>query len=286
MTVERQKENLSVDKKAVVARILCCPDCESELSSTLKCPSCSRSFMPQEDGIISALPARMEAVSQNKDSIKKVIDTSGPGQHGETIVLYEKAFHDEQAAYYDKLFANPLPLSEYYKRLVRHQIYSYIRRQQQRCVVDLCCGTGKSSMALVERGLLVVGLDVSREMLRVYRQKCKENANLILIHADASHPPLRKGSCDAITMIGGLHHIQERAECVASCCDALAANGLFILHEPLQTGKTSKIAVLLENFYALTDPGRVWAAVTGSVVKGPGLGAEGGGAPKFRFLSL
>jgi ubiquinone/menaquinone biosynthesis C-methylase UbiE len=260
-TIPQQQNNFAKDKLAAVARMLVCPDCGQGLDAALRCPSCGRSFVPEADGIISALPKRMSAERQDKDTIKKIIDTAGAGDHGETIVLYEKAFHDEQAAYYDKLFANPLPLSEYYRRLVRRQIYAHVRGRSS--VVDLCCGTGKSSMPLVERGMLVVGMDVSREMLHVYRQKCDAQGrkNVILIHADASHPPLRNGSCEAITMIGGLHHIQERAESVNACCQALAENGLFILHEPLHTGKTSGIAVFVENLYALADLPRVWRAL-------------------------
>src|SRR5215831_2307187 len=105
-SIPQQKKNFAMDKLAAVARILACPDCGPGLDAALRCPSCGRSFAPEADGIISALPKRMSGVRQDKDAIKKIIDTAGAGDHGETIVLYEKAFHDEQAAYYDKLFAN------------------------------------------------------------------------------------------------------------------------------------------------------------------------------------
>jgi SAM-dependent methyltransferase len=203
----------------------------------------------------------MEHSLQDKNQIQSAIGATGPGEHGERVVLYEQAFHDEQASYYDKLFADPLPLLVYYQRLISRQIYSYVR--QQPFVVDLCCGTGKSSLPLVERGIFVVAVDVSREMLRIYKRKCDEKGyrNVLFIHADASRPPLQPDSCGAITMIGGLHHIQDREGSIHHCHRALAKNGLLILHEPVQTGHTSPVARFLENLYAATDPGRAWRAV-------------------------
>jgi ubiquinone/menaquinone biosynthesis C-methylase UbiE len=242
-------------------QILCCPDCRGDLDADLLCMSCGRSLTPGEDGIIGALPLSMLKVQPGREHLQNVIAESAPAEQGAAIVLYEKAFHDDQARYYDKVFADPLPLGAYYKRLVHRHIYSYVR--QKSFVIDLCCGTGKSSLPLAERGLPVVGIDVSIEMLRVYKRKCDAHAtdNVLLVHADASRPPLRKASCGAITLIGGLHHIPQREECVQICCNALTAGGMLIVHEPLKTGKTSAISALLNNLYAAADPVRVWAAV-------------------------
>src|SRR5712692_6876785 len=124
------------DKIALAARILCCPDCEADLGGNMVCPVCSRSLTPGGDGIISALPASMEADEQSKDQLRMAIDAAGREEHAGKIVLYERAFHDEQAPYYDTLFADPLPLGKYYEWLVRRQIYSYVPHQP--FVVDLC----------------------------------------------------------------------------------------------------------------------------------------------------
>ena len=177
------------------------------------------------------------------------------------MVAFEQAFHDDQARHYDTLFADPLPLNRYYQRLVGHQVLGYVRDRP--LVVDLCCGTGKSSIPLARRGCSIVAIDVSLEMLRIYKHKCDQQGlpNVVFIHADASRPPLRKGSCGAIIMIGGLHHIPDQAGCVRHCCDLLADNGVLIFHEPLQSGKTSRLGRLAEDFFALTNPRRVWRAV-------------------------
>jgi SAM-dependent methyltransferase len=250
-----------MNETGIAAQVLCCPDCGADLSAALRCQQCGRSLTPGEGGIIGALPAAMAAECAAKSELQRIIDAAAPEGRAGKIVLYEKAFHDEQAAYYDKLFADPLPLRQYYKRLVDRDVYGLVRGRE--IVVDLCCGTGKSSLPLIERGVPVVGMDVSREMLRIYKRKCEEKGyrNVTLIQADASRPPLRRGSCGAIIMIGGLHHIPERAACVQRCWDALTSKGILIFHEPLKTGSSSKLGAAAENLYALTDPGRVWKAL-------------------------
>ena len=105
----------------LIARILRCPDCDGSLAADRRCSGCARSFLPEQDGIISALPHAMPAAAGDKEQIRSAINAAGPGEHGESVVRYEQAFHDEQAPHYDGLFADPLPLRDYYQHLVRNQ---------------------------------------------------------------------------------------------------------------------------------------------------------------------
>lgn len=270
------------ERDALLASLLCCPDCELPLNARLVCTACGRQFAPQADGIVSALPTAMAAAQKSKDEIREIID-GGAQDSAQQVVLYERAFHDEQAAYYDKLFADPLPLSTYYHRLVKDQIHHHLRGHK--AVVDLCCGTGKSSLPLAERGITVVAMDVSREMLRAYQAKCRRAGlgNVIFVHADASHPPLRNGSCTALTMIGGLHHIPDKGRCLNRCCESLAPGGLLILHEPLQTGRTSKASAILQNIYAITNPARMMRALRRRLGLGSGVAAAPAAAAPADF---
>jgi SAM-dependent methyltransferase len=265
------RQESTATRNQLIARILRCADCGGSLGADLLCTGCGRSFVPAEDGIISALPSGLQREGVNKEALQSLIDAGAPDERDEGVVLYEQAFHDEQAPHYDSMFGDPLPLRSYYRHLVGVQIYDYLREMP--FIVDLCCGTGKSSAPLIERGMIVVGMDVSREMLRIYRKKCADQVNPILIHADASRPPLHRGSCPALSMIGGLHHIPDRAGSLQSCCDALSGGGLLILHEPLKTGRKSRIARPLENLYAITDPVRMWAAMRRRI------GLKGGSVP-------
>jgi SAM-dependent methyltransferase len=247
------------DVSKLLAQILCCPDCAAAVTPALRCPRCGRSFGPAEDGIVDALSRELRPAPADKEALRTVIERSGERDRQEGVVRYEQAFHDEQASYYDCLFASPLPLRTYYDRLVRRQVYGFVRRAP--FVVDLCCGTGKSSQPLIDCGVTVVGIDVSREMLKVYRRKRPSLRNPVLIQADASRPPLQPNSCAAIVMIGGLHHIPDRAGSLRACHDAIREGGLLILHEPLKTGRTHRLSHMLENLYAAADPVRVGRAL-------------------------
>ena len=188
------------------------------------------------------------------EDLHATITKHGPGEFGQTVVAYEQAFHDEQAPYYDDLHTDREPLRTYCRVLIDdiHRL-----TQGVEYVVDLCAGTGKSSLPLLERGVPVVAIDVSAEMLRVYRRKAAGNPNLTLIHADATNPPLEPNTCPAILMIGGLHHIPNRELAVANACRALRPGGVLIIHEPLITGRTHWLVPTLRNIDALTDLRRV-----------------------------
>ncbi len=159
------------------------------------------------------------------------------------------------------MFAPPLPLNRYPRGVVGRIFFAQGRPRP--FVVDLCCGTGKSSLPLARRGCSIVAVDVSREMLRIYKRKCDAEglSNVLLIHADASRPPLRRGSCGAMIMIGGLHHIPDQAGCLRHCCDLLTDDGVLIFHEPLKSGRTSRLGRLAEDVYALTNPRRAGRAI-------------------------
>jgi len=247
------------DSHRLLAHILRCPDCSGSLDPSLRCAGCGRSFLPDPDGIVDALPGSMERSSANREALQAAIERAAPQAHDDGVVRYEQAFHDEQAAYYDELFADPLPMRSYYRRLVTVDIYRLVRRTP--FVVDLCCGTGKSSAPLLARGVTVIGMDVSRAMLRKYRDKFPSSDNPVLIHADASRPPLQPRSCGALMMVGGLHHIPDRGGSLRACSEGLADDGVLILHEPLKTGRRSNAERLLDNVYALLQPARVWSAV-------------------------
>jgi SAM-dependent methyltransferase len=277
-TVHHQLQSVS-EMAELIGKVLCCPDCNEAVGRDLRCAACGRSFLPDADRIISALPAAMQRAHASKAELETAIDAAAEGERGERVVLYEEAFHDEQAAQYDSIFADPLPVRSYYRHLVHAQIYRYLGDVP--FIVDLCCGTGKSSSPLLERGVTVIGMDVSREMLRMYRRKCNGALNPILIQADASRPPLRRASCHAISMIGGLHHIPDRAGSLKTCCDALSVGGLLILHEPLTTGHKSRLARLIENVHAASDPVRVLNAVRRRIGLTPAARATASPAANF-----
>jgi len=162
--------------------VLCCPDCESGISPSLLCERCGRSFAPGKDGIVDALPKRMKDESREIAEIQSAAESSSGETAAAEIVNFERAFHDKQATYYDEIHSDLEPIKTYIRRL-NEEIHSLTPASG--IVVDLCCGTGKSSLPLVSFGVTVIGIDLSREMLRRYSAKAGTRKNLLLIHGEA-----------------------------------------------------------------------------------------------------
>lgn len=72
------------------------------------------------------------------------------------------------AKYYDKFTQNDCDYVSWSQYL-----YAVATKHGAKEVVDVACGTGKMTELLLERGLKVIGVDASEEMLTVARSKCK-----------------------------------------------------------------------------------------------------------------
>jgi ubiquinone/menaquinone biosynthesis C-methylase UbiE len=91
-------------------------------------------------------------------------------------------------------------------------------------VVDLGCGTGRFSEPLAEHfGARVIGVDPSRKMLDVARQKLRSN-RVVFQAASGQSLPLAEASADMVFMSMVFHHLDSRAE-VANECRRILRDG-------------------------------------------------------------
>jgi demethylmenaquinone methyltransferase / 2-methoxy-6-polyprenyl-1,4-benzoquinol methylase len=78
-------------------------------------------------------------------------------------------------------------------------------------VLDICCGTGDMTMALVKhrpRGARpVIAADFAREMLSRGARKFQKHGGVVALEADALHLPLRAESQDLITTAFGFRNL-------------------------------------------------------------------------------
>ena len=98
--------------------------------------------------------------------------------------------------------------------------------------VDLACGTGSVAVLLADRGLSVVGVDMSPEMLAMASEKIgdRENAPLFVCQ-DLTHLHLPKGVDLAVCALDSLDYITDPADCKQAICriyKALNPGGCFI----------------------------------------------------------
>jgi tRNA (uracil-5-)-methyltransferase TRM9 len=85
-------------------------------------------------------------------------------------------------------------------------------------VVDMGCGNGRHLIQCAEHCKIVIGLDISKELLKIAKNKLKEKKlnNCIFLHADASYVPIKDGTVNAIIYIASLHNIQGREKRIQS----------------------------------------------------------------------
>ncbi len=75
-------------------------------------------------------------------------------------------------------------------------------------VLDVGCGSGLQSVRLAPHADEVVGIDLSRELIEVAKDRCKPYANVTLKVADACKLPFEDGSFDLVISYGDvLSHI-------------------------------------------------------------------------------
>jgi ubiquinone/menaquinone biosynthesis C-methylase UbiE len=93
---------------------------------------------------------------------------------------------------------------------VRTKVLGELAPLEGKRVVELFCGTASFSIMAAKAGATVTGVDLSKGMLRVAREKSrKENLNLALVRADTTSLPFSDSSFDGVLISLGLHEATE-----------------------------------------------------------------------------
>lgn len=104
-------------------------------------------------------------------------------------------------------------------------------------ILDLGCGSGLASLPLLNKNYNVIGVDISREMLkRVLSRLDKDQiARHSFIVADAENLPFRHGIFDVCIGMGILHHVHSPKDVVVSVKKCLKKDGVYLGHENNKT---------------------------------------------------
>lgn len=81
-------------------------------------------------------------------------------------------FTEKYAKYYDLIYKD-----KDYERECDYleEIFKMFLRKKPKEILDLACGTGGHAISLTKRGYLVTGIDISKSMLQIAREKAKDN---------------------------------------------------------------------------------------------------------------
>jgi alkylated DNA repair protein alkB family protein 8 len=85
-------------------------------------------------------------------------------------------------------------------------------------VADIGCGNGRHLIPAAYICKKVFGLDLSKELLRIVKNKLITNKikNTTLIHSNIVQLPIKKESVDSVLFIATLHNIQDRERRIQS----------------------------------------------------------------------
>jgi ubiquinone/menaquinone biosynthesis C-methylase UbiE len=122
--------------------------------------------------------------------------------------MNDKAEYDSQAADYDKSrFRDDVGrhLDCMHKKILRNLIDSSSKR-----LLEAGVGTGRFATWLAKNGFDVVGVDISREMLKKAKEKkTRLNVDVDLIRADVHFLPFREGLFDGCICVNVMDHIPD-----------------------------------------------------------------------------
>ena len=125
--------------------------------------------------------------------------------------MSEAELFDEWPERYEQWFSSPLG------RLVRQVegelVFDLIQVECGDCILDAGCGTGVFTTDFIAAGASVVGLDVSRPMLRAARRKTS-GSPFFPIQADMYCLPFRDNSFDKTVSITALEFIENAGNAV------------------------------------------------------------------------
>lgn len=106
--------------------------------------------------------------------------------------------------------------------------FGEVLARPEACVLDICCGTGDLTAALLAKrpaaGEAVTGLDFSREMLRLAERKYA-GANVRWVEGDAMALPFPDNSFDLVTSAFGFRNLTNYAAGLAEIHRALRPGG-------------------------------------------------------------
>jgi len=122
--------------------------------------------------------------------------------------------------------------TEEYMRYLDRALLGVVDVDRLGTVAEICCGRGEAFYLLKSRIGRGIGVDVSLSMLRAAAGS-HDDKQLAFIQGDATILPVASESVDSVFMLGGIHHVNNRARLFSEVARILKPRGRFYFREPV-----------------------------------------------------
>jgi len=136
--------------------------------------------------------------------------------YDEIMQEYELHYDDKYSQKYRKIFINK-------------PLLSGIDLKGKK-VLEAMCGSGQTTAALLNKGAQVTGLDISKQAVNSYQKKWP---GIKTVQSSIFQTPFEDNSFDAVTVVGGLHHLHpDMKKGIDEIHRILKVGGWFCFMEP------------------------------------------------------
>jgi ubiquinone/menaquinone biosynthesis C-methylase UbiE len=184
---------------------------------------------------VSGAPLRLADRKLASDSGENFpIDESGVALFVETAISSDARV---QQAHYDRIadaYVTNLgyPHTREYTAYLDHALLSQLPAAGLGDVAEICCGRGEAVELVAGKFRRAVGVDISLNMLKAAR-KDHRDPSIAFLQGDATRLPLADGAFDSVFMLGGIHHVNDRAALFNEVARILKPGGRFYFREPV-----------------------------------------------------
>jgi ubiquinone/menaquinone biosynthesis C-methylase UbiE len=109
-------------------------------------------------------------------------------------------------------------------------------------LLDVGCGTGAASRAASAATRLVVGVDLSAEMIRRAAELASGVENVRFLIADSEQLPFEDGAFTAVLCSNSFHHYPDPSRAVREMARVLASDGRLVIGDACADLPTARIA--------------------------------------------
>ena len=112
---------------------------------------------------------------------------------------------DNMAGLYESHYSDKFS-NLYRERFINRPLLEGVDLKNKK-VLELMCGSGGITRYLIEQKAIVTGLDISQELINIFREKWSCDAMCASIFSNG----IADGSFDCVVIVMGLHHLHPQA---------------------------------------------------------------------------